>query len=75
MNGYYSYNSINIEIAPAKGNFRVEIINTSNGKIKAEYVQNAVTVFSVDISNMGRGDYLIYVIFSNNNQCIGTLEL
>lgn len=75
VSGYYSYNTINLEIAPAMRNFSIEVINTSNGKIKTEYVQNPVSVFTIDISDMGRGDYLIYVIFSNNNQCVGTLEL
>ena len=64
-----------LEMNMSLENTTVEIINTSTGMMKKEILETKDYNASISISEMGVGNYLIYITLNANLKYIGTLEL
>ncbi len=75
IEAYYYMKEVVLEMNMSLENTTVEIINTSTGMMKKEILETKDYNASISISEMGVGNYLIYITLNANLKYIGTLEL
>ncbi|MBE6225125.1 MAG: DUF3244 domain-containing protein [Bacteroidales bacterium] len=72
---YYYMKEVVLEMNVPLDDLTVEIINTSNGRMKVECLDSQDYTSSINISEMGTGSYVIYITINSNLRFFGALEL
>lgn len=72
---YYYCKTVNVKFLDSAENALLEIINTDNGKSRTEFVANDKYTALIDISDMGIGNYFIYIQLDNGVRYSGFFKL
>ena len=74
VDAFYYCKAINVATDSPEGIYSIQIMNVNNGRVKTEYLQPGDKDASIDIREMGIGNYIIRITIGNKVY-IGNLEL